>query len=74
VQPGGPGQAFTFATPTVLLDISRYGIGLIGRGFDIAPDDQRFLMRSPVAPDSAVVSLTVVAHWIEELKGRVKAR
>jgi Tol biopolymer transport system component len=74
VQPAGLGQAFTYAPPTPLLDISRYGIGLVGRAFDIAPDGQRFLMVSPIAADDAAVSITVVAHWIEELKERVRAR
>jgi serine/threonine-protein kinase len=73
VEANRPGDPFTYSPPTSLLDISKYSLGLIGRAFHISRDDQRFLM---VLPITAVAgenpSITIVTHWIEELKARVK--
>ena len=75
VRPGGPGGAFTNGTPEVLLELAKYQIGLIGRGFHISKDDQKFLMVAPVTRDSTdVPTIIVVVNWIEELKSRAGAK
>jgi Tol biopolymer transport system component len=45
-----------------------------GRTYDIALDDQRFLMIKDTVPDNQSASLVVVLNWPEELKRLVPAK
>jgi len=44
------------------------------RGYDIAPDGQRFLMLRAPKPEPPFTQMHVVLNWIEELKRRVPAK
>jgi serine/threonine-protein kinase len=69
------GQAFAPGTPSVLFE-GRYDFvngrtGFTGnaRGWDIAPDGQRFLMlKQETLENNPVANIVVVQHWFEELK------
>lgn len=44
------------------------------RAYDISPDGRRFLMVK-IAPDTAPPpQITIVSHWFDELRARVKAQ
>jgi Tol biopolymer transport system component len=75
VQPTRPGGPFAYGLPAELLDVRKYSPGAIGRGLDISPDGQRFLMVKPVSPvTSTHETLVVVTHWFDELRSRVKGK
>jgi serine/threonine-protein kinase len=68
---------FRFGPPTGLFDLGivrwtasgTYG----GRTYDIASDDQRFLMRrAPRVEGVARRTITVITNWFQELRARVK--
>ena len=63
---------FTAGTPQPLFD-GPYRFTAPGRGYDITPDGERFLMVKigSVNEDAAPSQITVVLNWLEELKGRV---
>ena len=56
---------FRVGTPTKLFE-ARYKAAY-DASFDVAPDDQRFLMIKPSAAEEAR-TLHVVLNWFEELK------
>jgi eukaryotic-like serine/threonine-protein kinase len=75
VQAGRAGGPFVSGTPMPLLDTTKYIMAATGRPFDISHDGQRFLVIKPVgADDTAHQSLTVVTHWFDELRARVKGK
>ena len=75
VQTAPSGGAFTYGTPALVIGFTKYRSGLVGRGYDISPDGQRFIMLKPVGVDTNErQSLTIVTHWFDELRARVKAK
>jgi serine/threonine-protein kinase len=72
------GATWTVTTPTKLLE-GRYWAGAgaqFGRPYDIAPDDQRFLMLTAggTDPTGAAPHFEVVQHFDEELKRLVPTK
>jgi eukaryotic-like serine/threonine-protein kinase len=68
------GSAWSTGTPLKLLEAKYFGTGSNpGRTFDVAPDDQRFLMIKQGGGDQATPQIVVVQHWLEELKRLVPA-
>ena len=69
-------QESTFApgTPRMLFERQGYSSGAPIRGYDLAPDSQRFLMvkldRRPSAP---ATEMTLVQNWLEDLNAKVPA-
>jgi Tol biopolymer transport system component len=72
--PGG--NAFTYTSPPeTVLNVERYFTGLVGRAYDISLDDRRFLLvRASDTTAAERPSLTIVVHWLEEVRARVKAK
>jgi serine/threonine-protein kinase len=63
---------FTYGSPKTMFALTGFETGLIGRAFDIHPDGRRFLMVAQAGgQDEARRSLTVVTHWLDELRARV---
>ena len=68
---------FSSGTPEPLFRVDRPSMGgfVEGRRFDIAPDGNRFILRKPMATETAgdatFNGLIVVEHWFEELTARV---
>ncbi len=61
-------RLFTAGTPEVLFAGDYFSLNG-GRGYDIAPDGQRFLMIKPGGEAGAAPSsIVVVQNWIEELR------
>jgi hypothetical protein len=47
----------------------------VGRAYDISLDDRRFLLvRASDTTAAERPSLTIVVHWLEEVRARVKAK
>jgi hypothetical protein len=65
-------------TPTLLVKEGYLTTGgLVGRTYDVSPDDQRFLMiKEGGGTDQTVapLQLIVVQNWLEELKGLVPTK
>ena len=59
-----------------LLFSGPYGSDTPVRGYDVAPDDKRFLMFLPLAEkqQTPATQMTVVLNWTEELKRLVPTR
>jgi hypothetical protein len=75
VQAAPSGGAFTSSTPALVMDLAKYRWGLVGRGYDISPDGKRFIMLKQVGVEfTERQSLTIVTHWFDELRARVKAK
>jgi hypothetical protein len=66
---------FNRGTPTRAFALTDYSTGGPGRQFDLARDDERFLVRrNPGAQtlgDDTFTGLIVIENWFEELKERV---
>ena len=68
---------FSSRTPEPLFSLSRYGVGSgLGRRFDIAPDGNRFIVRTLGAAGQAgdndrFNGLIFVENWFQELTERV---
>ena len=65
---------FTIGTPRVLISLSDYEFGSTAeeaRLWDVAPDGDRFLVRTSAAPTNDADGLVFVENWTEELKARV---
>jgi eukaryotic-like serine/threonine-protein kinase len=70
------GQTFIASSPAKVFDNGVTAFASPSRGFDIAPDGQRFLIiKDNTAIDqtstSTPASMVVVLNWVEELKQRV---
>ena len=66
---------FRTSTPERLFGLESFYLGL-GRGWDIAPDGERFVFRTPAATtepvdESGFNGLIFVENWFQELKARV---
>jgi hypothetical protein len=49
--------------------VNRYQAGPNHTGYDLTPDDRRFLFVQRAAP---TVDMVVVLNWFEELKAKVR--
>ncbi len=70
------GATFTFGTPAKVFD-TRYSQPFPARHYDIAADDQRFLMMKDSNagdPNATPASMVVILNWHEVLKQRVPIR
>ena len=68
--------SFAVSTPARLFDGPYYAGGgaILGRTYDVSPDDRRFLMIKVGGSDQATsANLVVVQHWTEALKRLVPA-
>ena len=66
------GGTFTRTQPRLLLERQDLGIATPIRGYDLAPDDQRFVMvSSPTPEQQPVTSVRIVLNWTQELLERV---
>jgi Tol biopolymer transport system component len=70
VPPLPVGSAFTNGKAAVVLSLASYHAGAI-RAFDISADGRRFLLVKN-GDNAAPPSITVVSHWFDELRARVK--
>jgi hypothetical protein len=68
------GATFTYGKPQALFDFDPAYFGSWFRTFDVSADGKRFLMikNSQTAGPTERPSLTIVTHWLDELKRRVK--
>jgi Tol biopolymer transport system component len=57
---------FSLGRSTPLFPAGAFTSSVRGREYDVAPDDRRFLMIRPLAPDNVIV----VENWFEELKAK----
>jgi Tol biopolymer transport system component len=74
VTPVSPGGPFAPGTPVALFETAPFRVTALGRTFDISPDDKRFVfVRSGDAEAAgAQPVLTVIVHWLDSVKARVK--
>ena len=67
------GRDLAFGKPAVLFDADAVLLRRPGRNYDVAPDGKRFIMvKSPATEVGGAMPLTVVLHWVDELRSRVK--
>jgi serine/threonine-protein kinase len=66
-----PGAAFTPGTPRALFSLSGFRAARNRPQYDVAPDDQRFLMIKDFEDESGE-DLVYVENWFPELKAKVK--
>jgi hypothetical protein len=72
VTPVAAGAPFVVGTPVPLFP-APYSLTAVGRTFDISPDDKRFVfVRSEGAETGAPPALTVIVHWLDSVKARVR--
>ncbi len=64
----GNGPDFTVGSRRALFSVNRYQAGPNHTGYDLTPDDRRFLFVQRAAP---TVDMVVVLNWFEELKAKV---
>ena len=73
VTPVAAGAPFVFRTPVALFPVANLSTAALGRTFDITPDDKRFVfVRSGDAEAGAPPALTVIVHWLDSVKARVR--
>ena len=64
---------FEFGAPVPLFDVSRYSFLSVGRTYDVAPGDQRFVFLSTQTADaSGEGRLTIIVNWLDDLRARVR--
>jgi hypothetical protein len=69
------GIPFTTAERRSLFDASMYEDDDVHQEYDVAPDDQRFLMvRDRSVSEDAEPELVWVRNWLEELKAKMGGR
>ncbi len=68
------GSSFVYGKPVPLFDQEPAYSGGAGRNWDVSADGKRFLMiKDPqAAGPTERPSLTIVTHWLDELRARVK--
>ena len=59
------GNIVRFGNVQTLFDASPYHTARLNRHYEVAPDDQRFLM---IRLGEITTSLTLIRHWLDELK------
>ena len=65
-----PGPTLSLGSPRVLFSVSEYRSATNRRQFDVAPDDQHFVMiRNPSGSGTDVV---YVENWFPELLAKVR--
>jgi len=70
VVPVLPGAVFTPGVPRALFSVAGYASARNRQQYDVAPDDQRFLMIT--APDNGGGEVVYVENWFAELRAKVK--
>jgi len=67
-------DGFSPGVPAPLFDTAPYFFGGMGRNYDVAPDDERFVMvKNPTSAGAASSTpIVVVLNWAETLKSRVR--
>jgi eukaryotic-like serine/threonine-protein kinase len=65
---------FAAGEARALFDAAKYVTSTLGRAYDIARDDKRFLMTTSAIPAGEANRIAVVQNWLEELKQRVPAK
>jgi len=84
--PGGPpalaaipipiipaGASFLWGKPEVLFSFLPY-YGGVARTYDVSPDGKRFLLLKTGQTAALHPSITVVSHWVDELRARVTGK
>jgi len=66
-----PGATFAWGEPRTLFSLAGYRLPTNGRGFDISPGDERFLMLR-LLEDTTRTEVVVVENFFEELRAKVK--
>jgi Tol biopolymer transport system component len=67
------GSTFTAGTPRGLFDLTGYRLARNRQQYDVAPDDQHFVMIREPADDQGR-NVIYAEHWLGELQARMKAR
>ena len=67
------GSTFAAGTPRALFDLSGYRSARNRQQYDVAPDDQHFVMIREPADDQGR-NVIYAEHWLVELQARMKAR
>ncbi len=71
--PAARGAPFAYGAPAPLFDVTRFPFPSVGRTYDVAPGDQRFVFLSSQTADPTEESgLTVFVSWLEDLRARVR--
>jgi hypothetical protein len=75
---GESGREFMYGRPTQLFSIKPYFFGresgraqLIGRTYDVAADGRFFVIKEPAGATVDAQTITVIEHWIDEVKKRL---
>ena len=71
IPPLSAGSAFAYGKPAVVFSMASYFTGAI-RAVDISADGRRFLVVKNGDNAAPPPSITVVSHWFDELRARVK--
>jgi hypothetical protein len=74
VSPRSAGSSFQYGPPAVVLSLAGYFHDQATRTYDISPDGRRFLMVKAESTTAPPQTITVVSHWYEELRARMKAK
>ena len=73
-----PGEDFAYGKAAqISFNTAKYTFSpqVVGRGYDVSKDGQRFLMVKPLkAGEKGGPSLTVITHWFEELSAAMKGK
>ena len=67
--PFAAGTTWRASSPQRLFATTRYALGPIGRGFDVAPDGRFLVIKNLSATGRDTWELAVVQNWTEELTG-----
>ena len=67
------GSTFAAGTPRGLFDLTGYRGARNRQQYDVAPDDQHFVMIREPADDEGR-NVIYAKHWLGELQARMKAR
>jgi hypothetical protein len=65
-----PGSTFIAGDRRALFSVQPFASSVQSRFYDVAPDDERFVMARPVA-DEGLGQMVVVEHFLEELRRRI---
>ena len=63
---------FNYGPPTQLFSVSNYTFTLFFRPYDLSHDDQKFLMVLRRGSNSPIESITIVTHWFDEVRVKMK--
>jgi hypothetical protein len=74
--PVSTASGFSPGTPRPLFPVSGYATTPGNRGYDVSPDDQRFIMLRTLTDTVArqPMQLVLVDNWLDEFKAKMKRR